>query len=297
MNGLKRVMLNVMLGLDRRIRSAGQTRPIMVWGTLPDGTAFGHTFADPYWAKGGLQEGAYEPEILSFLQAVRDIEFDFIDCGANYGYWSALVSGPALGSHRAIAIEGSPITFRSLSKVRDRNESRFDVTNNAIAALDGAEVEFHHSFHHAGSQILAAEGGIRKTGSDEVALVKTISINTLIEKYSAPDRPLVIKLDVEGFEIEAIKGAKRALQHDCILAYEDHGMDPESEVTAFLLDQGWLVYWPVVGANGELARFDPVRDAASLKGMKTNPHRGYNLYAMPPREESVWDQVIGIGRA
>jgi len=76
MNKPKRALLSLLLGLNRRFLAAGQTRPILVWGALPDGTVFGHAFADPYWSKGGLREGSYEPEILSFLIAVRDIDFE-----------------------------------------------------------------------------------------------------------------------------------------------------------------------------------------------------------------------------
>jgi len=44
-----------------------------------------------------------------------DVDYTLLDCGANYGYWSVLVSSKPFGSHKAIAIEPSGQNFPKLA--------------------------------------------------------------------------------------------------------------------------------------------------------------------------------------
>lgn len=290
MNPLKRLILNVLLGVNRRIVTFAQTRPVIVRGRFADGTVFGYPFGDPYWTRAGLETAEYESEILAFLAKVRDLPFDFVDCGANFGYWSALVTGAALGQHRAVAIEGSQVTFNILQANCQMNSARFAVLNNAIAEKDGETVRFHHSVEHAGNQILEATA-TAPGSSGLTESVLTLSIDSLIAQYTTPGNPVFVKLDVEGHEIQAIKGMQRSLSRDILLVYEDHGDDPDSGVTGFLLAEGWAVFWPCMDRLGNLT-LEPVTDIEEIRARKNNPHKGYNLYAQPPREESVWHTFL-----
>ena len=60
----------------------------------------------------------YEPEMLSIFQTIRDQDYSFVDCGANFGYWSVLVTGARLGRHPAIAVEASARKSRNWSATR-----------------------------------------------------------------------------------------------------------------------------------------------------------------------------------
>lgn len=290
MNPLKRLVLNILLGLNRRIVTRSQTAPTLVTGAFADGTVFGFPFADPYWHRAGLGNADYETEILDFLVRARDIPFDFVDCGANFGYWSTLVTGESLGKHKAVAIEASPVTFRILSANCRMNGDRFRVLNNAVAETDGDVIEFCHTLDHAGSRIL--DTGIPGSGaSSPTDRITTVSLGTVIAEHVEPDRAVFVKLDVEGHEIPSIRGMRNVLNRDILLVYEDHGEDPDSHVTGFLLSEGWRVFWPTTG-NPDGLRLQPVSSVDDIRACKSNPHLGYNLFALPPRAGSVWDNLL-----
>jgi hypothetical protein len=46
----------------------------------------------------------------------------------------------------------------------------------------------------------------------------------------------VIKLDVEGVEIEALSGAQGLLQRDCVVICEEHGLDRTHGITRHLIE-------------------------------------------------------------
>ena len=59
---------------------------------LNSDTYFSFFLKDPYYNRLIYPKFKYEPEIEFLLKKLRDIDFLFLDAGANYGYWSLLVS-------------------------------------------------------------------------------------------------------------------------------------------------------------------------------------------------------------
>lgn len=54
---------------------------------------------DPYWNRMLLRSYDHEPEMARFLRLLAGIDYGFVDCGANIGYWSVFVaSRPAAAS-------------------------------------------------------------------------------------------------------------------------------------------------------------------------------------------------------
>ena len=96
-----------------------------------------------------------------------------------------------------------------------------------------------------------------------------IALDNLLDdgKVSAGGK-FLIKLDVEGVEIEAIKGGTRLLQGDSVILCEEHGNDPHHTVSRYILEQTPLkliVYDPRSNRAGNRDRaFDP------------RPHQGFN---------------------
>ena len=77
----------------------------------PD-AVFEFPYGDGYWSKLLNRSYNYEDELeLLFCAIPSDVDYTLIDCGANYGYWSVLVSSSPFGSHKAIAIEPSSQNF------------------------------------------------------------------------------------------------------------------------------------------------------------------------------------------
>ena len=61
--------------------------------------------------------------------------------------------------------------------------------------------------------------------------------NLLDDGKVSPGGKFLIKLDVEGVEIEAIKGGARLLQGDSVILCEEHGNDPHHTVSRYILEQ------------------------------------------------------------
>jgi FkbM family methyltransferase len=227
---------------------------------------FEFPYGDGYWSKLLNRAYHYEDELeLLFLGAV-DVDYTFIDCGANYGYWSVLVSSAPFGAHPAIAIEPSSQNFPKLAANARINRGRFEAMKCAVGAARGT-AHLSGTKHEAFSIVGRGEGG-----ED----VPVIALDNLIDdgKIAASGKYL-IKLDVEGVEIEAIKGAARLLAADSMILCEEHGNDRNHTVSRFILDQTPLdlvVYDPASG------RLETVTELSILDRIKVSTHVGYNVF-------------------
>ncbi len=227
---------------------------------------FEFPYGDGYWSKLLNRTYRYEDELeLLFLDSV-DVDYTFIDCGANYGYWSVLVSSAPYGAHPAIAIEPSSANFSKLANNACLNRSRFDVMKCAIGAARGT-AQLTGTKHEAFSIAGSVAGGER---------VPVMALDDLIDdgKVTASGKYL-IKLDVEGVEIEAIKGGARLLATDSMILCEEHGQDRNHTVSRYILDQTplkLLVYDPQSG------RLETVTELSILDRIKVSAHVGYNVF-------------------
>jgi hypothetical protein len=111
-------------------------------------------------------------------------------------------------------------------------------------------------------------------GGEEVPV---ITLDALLDdgKVSASGKYL-IKLDVEGVEIEAIKGGARLLQADSVLLCEEHGNDPHHTVSRYILDQTPL---KLIVYDPRSNRLETVTDLSILDRIKVSSHVGYNVFA------------------
>ena len=68
--------------------------------TLGDDARFAFPFGDGYWSLLLDRSFVYEREIKRFLRSVADVDYGFIDGGANFGFWSVLASSWPFGATR-----------------------------------------------------------------------------------------------------------------------------------------------------------------------------------------------------
>ncbi|KPG02118.1 FkbM family methyltransferase [Rhodopseudomonas sp. AAP120] len=230
----------------------------------PDAT-FVFPYGDGYWSKLLERSYRYEIELDLLFAHSADVDYTFVDCGANYGYWSVLVSSRPFGSHRTIAIEPSGANFARLENNARVNGGRFDVMKCAIGATRGT-ARLSGTKHEALSIV-----GDDETGEE----VPVIRLDDLIDDgHLAVGGKYLVKLDVEGVEIDAIRGGERLLQGDTAILCEEHGSDRAHSVSRFILEHTPLklvVYDP--GSN----QFEAVVDLAILDRIKVASNVGYNV--------------------
>ena len=227
---------------------------------------FAFPYGDGYWSKLLNRSFAYENELELLFQDSADIDYTLLDCGANYGYWSVLVSSKPFGAHKAIAIEPSGQNFPKLANNAKINGDRFEAMKCAIGAARGTarlSGTKHEAFSIAGDQ----------TDGEEVPV---IALDNLIDdgKVSAGGK-FLIKLDVEGVEIEAMKGGTRLLQGDSVILCEEHGNDPLHTVSRYILEQTPL---KLIVYDPRSNRLETVTDLSILDRIKVSTHVGYNVF-------------------
>ena len=232
----------------------------------PDAT-FEFPYGDGYWSKLLNRTFSYEDELeLLFLDSVG-VDYMLLDCGANFGYWSVLVSSAPYGSHKAIAIEPSSQNFAKLKNNSEINGKRFEVMKCAIGAARGTarlSGTKHEAFSIAGG---ASDGG------EEVPVIALD--NLLDDGKISPTGKYLIKLDVEGVEIEAIKGGTRLLQGDSVILCEEHGNDPQHTVSRYILEQTPL---KLIVYDPRSNRLETVTELSILDRIKVSSHVGYNVF-------------------
>lgn len=232
---------------------------------------FRFPFGDAYWSRLLAPGVVYEPEMLSLFQMIRNEDYCLVDCGANFGYWSVLVTGEQLGRHPAVAIEASGRNIAELQQNAVQNGGRFEVVHAAVADVDGGFVSLGGPTHEGLAIVAADQAAPDAERAPRVSLDGLLARLPLLQSGS----PLVLKLDVEGVEEAALRGASQMLARDTLLIYEEQGSDQRHGNTHFVTQQlGMSVFVYAQGAFHE-AR-DPLAEVAR---MKQNPRRGYNVVA------------------
>jgi FkbM family methyltransferase len=246
------------------LRKALTERGIQV--RLNPDAVFEFPYGDGYWSKLLNRTFSYEDELELLFRDSADIDYTLLDCGANYGYWSVLVSSKPFGSHRAIAIEPSGQNFPKLANNAKINGNRFEAMKCAIGAARGTarlSGTKHEAFSIAGDQ----------SGGEEVPVLALD--NLLDDGKVAADGKFLIKLDVEGVEIEAMKGGARLMQGDSVLLCEEHGNDPAHTVSRYILEQTPL---KLIVYDPRSNRLETVSDLSILDRIKVSTHIGYNVF-------------------
>ena len=243
----------------------------------PD-AAFSFPYGDGYWSKLLNRTFKYEDELELFLLDSKDVSYTLIDCGANYGYWSVMVSSQRFGSRPSIAMEPSSRNYPRLAHNAKINNGRFEAINAAIGSARGTarlSGDRHEAFSIAGGT---------DAGGEEV---KVLALDNLIEDGKIPAQgKYIIKLDVEGVEIDAMKGGKRILETDSVVVCEEHGNDPTHSVSRYILEQTPM---KAIIHDPATDRFEALTQLSTLDRIKVASHVGYNVFAT---SSVFWEQRI-----
>jgi FkbM family methyltransferase len=239
---------------------------------------FAFPYGDGYWSKLLNRSFKYEDELELLFRDSADVDYTLLDCGANYGYWSVLVTSAPFGSRKAIAIEPSSQNFAKLANNARINGNRFEVLQSAIGAVRGTanlSGTKHEAFSIAGD---AHAGG---------EIVSVLALDNLLDDGKiSPQGKYLIKLDVEGVEIEAIKGGTRLLQGDSVILCEEHGNDPQHTVSRYILEQTPL---KLIVHDPRSNRFETVTELSILDRIKVASNVGYNVFGTA---SAFWENRI-----
>ena len=132
----------------------------------------------------------------------------FLDIGADFGYYSILLSN-IFKNNNLLKI----YSFEPTSQSRHLFERNIKLNNAQNIKISPFAI-----YKENDSKISIVEKTVNKSNSisldiknNDVELVKTITVDSVINETSNFD-VLFIKIDIEGFETEALIGAKKTLQ-------------------------------------------------------------------------------------
>jgi FkbM family methyltransferase len=188
--------------------------------------------------------GSYEPEQTRLFERHVRPGHVVLDVGAHVGYYT-LLSAVLAGEGGAVwSFEPNPRNARFLRRHAEINGlASVRVTEAAVAAADGtARFDFGSG---SGTGHLATAGALE---------VRTVRLDRFCaEKGIAPD---VVKIDVEGAEMEVLRGARATLaRHRPTIFLSTHGAEVHRESLAFMAGAGYECR-PVLG--------DDVADTSEL---------------------------------
>ncbi|MCC6290278.1 MAG: FkbM family methyltransferase [Chitinophagaceae bacterium] len=159
-----------------------------------------------------------------------------LDIGANFGYFSILMSELSGSSGKTISVEANPRIAEFLKLTRLVNGNKFDLVQSAISDKKG-EAIMTITDHELGGGTIKPNELI--AGRTQVP-VSTISIDELLEEKNI-QRVDVMKIDVEGVEPLVFKGMTQTLKKNpdlqLIIEYSPSIYDNAQEFTEFLFSR------------------------------------------------------------
>jgi FkbM family methyltransferase len=167
-------------------------------------------FVDPFSHLGRnlVLHDEYENEQCELLRQMLPAGGTFIDIGANEGFFSSLAA-------KAVGPSGLVIAVEPQSRLRDvleinlslNGSGNFRIHNAAISDVDRATIAMSLT---PISNTGATSAVRRYRWSRKTETVPTRTVDALIAEYKL-DKIDLMKIDVEGFELEVVKSAGQAL--------------------------------------------------------------------------------------
>lgn len=166
----------------------------------------------------------YEPDIEVILEAFIHNMDAFIDCGANWGYFlgKAIMTNPNLSCW---AIEPSPRVFEDLKRMNNAlgQAGSVNLLNVGVSSSRATFVLNESSFDSGTNHLRQPD-----RNDESITLIDCITIDEL-----EPPGKSLVKIDVEGHELEVLKGMSKLLgKAECIVLFE-HWHDTTNALESF----------------------------------------------------------------
>jgi FkbM family methyltransferase len=219
--------------------------PAGIWGTFlytfngqkkrirfnPKNTQF-HAFYFKAYSMG------YEPQLSALIDLIVPDNGVFYDVGSNWGWFSLMLASRTGYRGHIHAFEPFPSTFKDLASVVEQAGVGQRVRCHNVALLDrtGAASIYLPDHIHSGNATVATE---TKGGN---AAIQTATLDSF-----STEPPDVMKIDVEGAELQVFTGGKEMLQKQKpIILFENRreldNVERTMQPILFLEKMGYVFY-------------------------------------------------------
>jgi FkbM family methyltransferase len=173
----------------------------------------------------------YEPAVFDYLKAQIQPRAVVLDVGAHVGLFTVLLARWAGPNGQVFAFEPTPVTRAALRDHLTLNQVADRVTVCPWAVSDNEGRSLVYTVSNSPENTLAPIHGRLANASAIAIEMTTIDAFCAVREI----RPTLIKIDIEGYELHALRGAKRTLlRHHPLVVVELHPMN-----------------WPEIGVTGE----------------------------------------------
>lgn len=162
----------------------------------------------------------HEPKVKAFLSSHFKDGGVFVDVGANVGAYSLRAASKGM---RVISFEPNPENARLLRRNAELNDVVVDLRPHALGAAEGRAS-------------ISQNGATSRIGSDMPGV--DVDVRTLDGLQL--DRVDLMKVDVEGYELDVLRGAAQTLArtHPALLIEMHHWIGAEAEASIFEILRG-----------------------------------------------------------
>ncbi len=147
-----------------------------------------------------------ERENLTDIVSETSEEDVFYDIGANVGLYSCLV-GSAVENCQIYSFEPHPINVEAL-----KSNIKLNNINATIFQLAISDEEGIFELSSEGAEAGLGEHSLDTSGSESTVSVTVRRLDDLRKEHDIPV-PTIVKIDVEGAELDVIKGATETFSH------------------------------------------------------------------------------------
>ena len=191
--------------------------------------------------------GTDEPDLTVVRYLVQPGQI-VVDIGANIGIYTKFLSQCVGPSGKVISVEPIPLTFDILrSNVRKLRLRNVQLENFAISDIEGPVTMHVPTYRTGGENFYEARIGTAKIeGSRRSFEVSAITLDALLSEALVVH---FVKCDVEGHELNCIRGAMRTLERSrpAWLIEVSGDMDNEScsahQMHSILAGYGYAPFW------------------------------------------------------
>lgn len=150
-------------------------------------------------------EGTYEFGCLYLIKMLLEKNYTFADIGANIGLMTIFASKTLENSGKVLSFEANPSTVKILEKNVEINKcTNVNIKPYALgSSTNKLKIYPNWNINRGGASLINYD----KDSSAGVE-VDVLKLDDVIEKNSTID---LIKIDVEGWEIEVLRGAEKIL--------------------------------------------------------------------------------------
>lgn len=194
-----------------------------------------------------FKRGSLHPEHTSFLLTLPYSDGDIIlDIGANIGWYSIVLKNNIQRSVKIYAFEPEPLNFNLFTKnIAHNRVNNIEAINKAVAEKSGQSTLFLYYPKNSGRHSLLNINPQTKKSIQ----IETINIEDFLKNQRIDFRNVkLIKIDIEGYEVFALKNASALLQELPYMFLEfspmlirQGGQDPASFIQ-WLADFGFNFY-------------------------------------------------------